>query len=127
VVVSDELDEGTYIFLAETTNDEIIFGQAELSFDLLDAANIDLCESIVDINNIVVSWGAVEDAEPYKIEISAEDDENDSELELEVSSDTNSFIIPEPLLESNATYTVEIGAINDAGNITATQCEFSVN
>lgn len=125
--ISDQLHEGTYIFLAETTNDEEIFGQAVLSFDRLDASSIDLCGNTIDVTNAVVSWSLVDEAESYTIEISAEDEDIDLSLLIEASSTTSRFTIPESLLESEAIYSIEVGVENEAGNITVAKCKFSTN
>ncbi len=124
----DELDEGVYTFLAESDDDVLLFGQATLSHEVLDATEIGECDAGLDIDAASITWTAVDEAESYEVEISAEDeDEIDFEMQLELSSDVTSFTVPSSLLESEADYVVEVSVENEEGNITSTECEFSIN
>ena len=125
--LEDSFEEGTYTFLAETVEEDELFGEAELSHDVLAATTIAACDMSFDKDATALSWSAVADVESYEVEIEAENEDIDFEMALELSSDITGFTVPAGLLEAGESYEISVAAENEDGNITVAECSFETD
>lgn len=118
--------EGNYRFIARTVNNKILFGNVELSHELLNAPNITYPEkeaSDIPVNNLVATWEQVYGAEAIRLEI--EDEEEEVALKVDLPGDATSFMVPDNWLKPGTEYVLDIKATGENGNQTVTDLHFT--
>ena len=117
---------GTYSFHGRTNEGTKLTGEAELSYELLDAPvpifplNGD---TGVPTNGVITMWEPISDAEAIRFEI--EDEEGEVAFKVDLPGDAVSFDLPNGWLEPATEYTLDIKAIGENGNQTVTDLRFT--
>jgi hypothetical protein len=88
--------EGIYSFNGKTVTGDCLKGTASLSHDIVPATQLltPAEDEVVQINQLILSWEAVEDVERYVVELNNED--TGSEMTFDVFPPTTSVAIPGP-------------------------------
>jgi hypothetical protein len=117
--------EGTYEFAARTVSGECLKGEADLSHTLPPAASLLAPEpdEVVPVDALVLSWGAVEGAEAYVVELNDED--TGAEMTFLVFPPTTSLAIPAAVLTVGSEYQFGVGVRSADGNLTVTELTFT--
>jgi hypothetical protein len=117
---------GEYRFRGVSAEGDILTGEADLSYELLDAPvpifPVDGDEDI-PTNGVNAMWEEIEDAEAIRLEV--EDEEEEVALKVDLPGDATSFSLPNGWLQPGTEYVLDIKAIAEDGNQTVTDLRFT--
>lgn len=117
-------EPGEYTFLGRSAEGDRLYGEGELSHDLLPAPVFTPSNhETVDPDDATIEWGAVAGAESYQVIVVNED--TDASLQVDLPGDVTSLQLPPGFLESDSEYKAEVLAISEAGNKTITEGWFN--
>ena len=116
--------EGEYSFAGKTVTGDCLKGTASLSHAIAPATELltPAEDEVVPINQLVLSWKAVEDAERYVVELNNED--TGSEMTFEVFHPTTSVAIPAHFVQRDSEYQFAVGTKTENGNVTFVELTF---
>jgi len=116
--------EGPYSFIARSFDGDWLYGTDYLFHELPGPAVITfpIDGSTVTRDDLQITWIST-GAESYVVEL--ENEETDQEFIVEISGEESSFKAPEEWIVPGIEYDINIGVVNEFGNITFT--EQSVN
>jgi hypothetical protein len=116
--------EGEYSFTGKTVTGDCLEGNASLSHQIAPPTNLLTPEEeqVVGINQLVLSWEAVNGAERYVVELNNED--TGSEMTFEVFHPTTSVAIPAHFLQPDSEYQFGVGTKTANGNVTFVELTF---
>jgi hypothetical protein len=116
--------EGEYSFTGKTVTGDCLKGTASLSHEIAPPTELVTPEEeeVVQINQLVLSWKAVEDAERYVVELNNEN--TGSEMTFEVFPSTTSVAIPAHFVQPGSEYQFAVGTKTANGNVTFVELTF---
>lgn len=116
--------EGTYRFFGRTVKGECIKGAAPLSHAIAPATTLiePLEGKVVPVDQVVLSWTLVTDAERYVVELNNET--TGAEARFDVFPPTTSLAIPEHFLKRGSEYQFVVGVKTGTGNVTFVELTF---
>ena len=118
--------EGNYSFLGRSVIGECLKGSTFLSHQVAPATVLLLPrqDQIVSIDQLVLNWQAVANAERYVVELNNEN--TGSRFTFEILPPTTSLAIPAHMLKSGSLYQYVVGVKTDQGNLTSVELSFSI-
>lgn len=116
--------EGTYFVSGRTVSGECITGEMSLSHEIAPATELLTPEEdqVVPIDQVVLSWNAVAEAERYVVELNNED--TGAEATFDIFPPTTSIAIPAHFLQAGSEYQFGVGVKTETGNITFVETTF---
>jgi hypothetical protein len=123
-LVLGSFPQGEYSFTGKTVTGDCLKGTASLSHDIAPATELltPAEEEVVDVNKLLLSWKAVEEAERYVVELNNET--IGSEMTFEVFPPTTSVAIPAHFLQPGSEYQFVVGTKIENGNVTFVELTF---
>ncbi|MGH8719603.1 MAG: fibronectin type III domain-containing protein [Burkholderiales bacterium] len=124
-LVLGSFPEGTYHFFGRTVTGECLKGDAPLSHAIAPATTL-LTPSegeVVPVNQVVLSWMPIADAERYVVELNNET--TGGEATFEVFPPTTSVAISVHFLKPGSEYQFVVGVKTESGNVAFVELTFS--
>jgi hypothetical protein len=117
---------GEYLFMGRSAEGDRLYGEGELSHDLLSPAIFTPSSGeTVDPDNVVISWDAVAGAESYQLIVENED--SGATISVDLPASVTSLTLPVEFMEAGAEYKAEVLAISEEGNKTITEGFFNTS
>ncbi len=118
--------EGNYSFFGRSVIGECLKGSAFLSHQVAPATVLlsPRQDQIVSIDQLVLNWEAVANAERYVVELNNEN--TGSKFTFEILPPNTSLAIPAHMLKSGSLYQYAVGVKTDKGNLTSVELSFSI-
>lgn len=117
--------EGTYAFIAATSDGKQFSGKATLSHALPAPVRVlhpGKDAKHVNTRDLTLRWSAVEGAALYTLEIEQED--SVAQIEARLPATTTQFAVPQGFLRRGEKYKIAIGTVTGNGNMSVVETEF---
>jgi hypothetical protein len=118
--------EGVYTFEGQTESGQKLQGEAKLSHKLPATTRVKFPQKDaqdIPTKNMTITWEPVHDAVAYLIEL--EQEESNTTITASLPAPATTFAVPEGFLRPGMEYTLGVGTVSKAGNISFVEMDFT--
>jgi hypothetical protein len=118
--------EGVYKFEGQTESGQKLQGEATLSHKLPATASVKFPQrdaQNVPVKNTKIAWEPVPEAVAYVVEL--EQEESNATITATLPAPASTFAVPEGFLRPGMEYTLGVGTVSKAGNISFVEMDFT--